>query len=321
MILASGKDKPYLADDWEFVVIDNSQWQYLVPTASIGNTWTESGYNDSNWSTGTGGFGYGDGDDGTTIQDANSVFLRQEFTLDDVADIGYMAFSIDYDDGYIAYLNGIEIGRSSTMASSSGAFNDFAEDNSESVLYAGGQPDVMFWEAEEIIPLLIDGQNVLAVQVHNVSNTSSDMTARPFLALTSKTAADLNGDSEPIWWPSLTSWFHTSFKISSGESIILSSPTGNLVDVAPVNSLLRPGLTMGRADGTEDGWCIFDTPTPGLSNAGSTCYDGIESPPTFSAPSGWYENGLAVSLSGDDENSIIRYTTNGDVPNLSLIHI
>ena len=315
LILASGKDKPYLADDWEFVVVDNAQWQYLVPTASIGDTWTDSGYNDSNWSTGTGGFGYGDGDDGTTLQNANSVFLRQEFTVDNVSDIGYMAFSIDYDDGYIAYLNGIEIGRSATMAASTGAFNTFAEENSESVLYAGGQPDVMYWEAEEITPLLIDGQNVLAVQVHNVSNTSSDMTARPFLALTSKTSADLNGDSEPIWWPSLTSWFHTSFKISSGESIILSSPTGNLVDVAPVNPLLRPGLTMGRADGTDDGWCIFDTPTPGLSNAGSTCYDGIESPPTFSAPSGWYENGLAVSLSGDDENSIIRYTTNGDIPN------
>ena len=315
LILASSKNKPYRADNWEFVIVDNSQWQYLVPTASLGSTWIQNGYNDSNWSTGTGGFGYGDGDDGTTLQNANSVFMRQEFAVDDVADIGYMAFSIDYDDGYIAYLNGVEISRSATMATSSGAFNDFANNNSESVLYTGGQPEVIVWEAEQVESLLIEGQNVLAVQVHNVSNTSSDMTARPFLALTSKTGAALNGEAEPTWWPSLNSWLHTSFKISSGESIILSNPSGDLVDVAPVNPLLRPGLSMGRADGTEEGWCIFDIPTPGQSNAGSACYEGIESPPVFSAPSGWYENGLAVSLSGDDESSIIRYTTNGDVPN------
>ena len=151
LILASGKDKPYLAEDWEFVVVDNSQWQYLVPTASIGNTWTESGYNDSNWSTGTGGFGYGDGDDGTTLQNANSVFLRQEFTVDDAADIGYMAFSIDYDDGYIAYLNG----HRNRPLCDHGCLDwrlqrPSLRNNSESVLYAGGQPDVMYWEAEQI---------------------------------------------------------------------------------------------------------------------------------------------------------------------------
>ena len=315
LILASGKDKAYLAEDWEFVVVDDSQWHYLVPTASLGNSWTEIGYNDSNWSTGIGGFGYGDGDDGTTVQNANSVFIRQEFVVDDAEDIGFMAFSIDYDDGYIAYINGVEISRSTTMSASSGAFNDFADANSESVLYAGGQPDVMHWEADQIESLLVNGANVLAVQVHNVSNTSSDMTARPFLGLISKTGSELNGETEPLWWPNLPSWFHTSFKISSGESIILSNPVGELIDVAPVNPLLRPGLTMGRAEGTTEGWCIFDTPTPGVSNAGSTCFEGIESPPVFSAPSGWYENGLTVSVLGDTESSIIRYTTNGDVPN------
>ena len=36
LVLASGKDKPYLAEDWAFVVVDNVQWQYLVPSASLG---------------------------------------------------------------------------------------------------------------------------------------------------------------------------------------------------------------------------------------------------------------------------------------------
>lgn len=314
LILASGKDKKYRAEEWEFTVVDNAEWKYVVPTSSLGDLWTENGYDDSNWSTGVGGFGYGDGDDGTTLQNATSVFIRHEFSVNDVADIGYMAFSIDYDDGYIAYLNGVEIGRSETMTASSGAFNDFASANAEAILYTGGQPNIIQWESEQIQNLLLNGPNILAVQVHNVSNTSSDLTARPFLALTSKTSVELNGEEEPSWWPNMMSWLHASFKISSGESIILSNPSGELVDVAPVNPLLRPGLSMGRAEGTTEGWCIYDTPTPGLSNEASTCYDGIESPPVFSVPSGWYDNGLNVNLFADSESSIIRFTTNGDVP-------
>ena len=72
---------------------------------------------------------------------------------------------------------------------------------------------------------------------------------------------------------------------------------------------------MGRAEGGSLDWCIFDTPSPGESNAGSTCYVGIEAPPVFQAPSGWYENELTVSVMPTGTDQIIRYTTNGDVPN------
>jgi len=65
------------------------------------------------------GIGYGDGDDATVLDDMRgnylSVYLRQRFILEDPAQIENMILEIAYDDGYVAYLNGEEIGRSENM--------------------------------------------------------------------------------------------------------------------------------------------------------------------------------------------------------------
>ena len=40
-----------------------------------------------------------------------SVFIRKEFILTDIQDIEELVLSIDYDDGFVAYINGHEIAR------------------------------------------------------------------------------------------------------------------------------------------------------------------------------------------------------------------
>jgi hypothetical protein len=318
LVLASGSDRPYRAMNWEFAVSEMDLWQYITPTSNPGSNWTALDFDDSSWEIGNGGFGYGDNDDGTDLGQVTSVYLRKTFWVNDLSTLGYMALSMDYDDGFIAYLNGTEISRSETMEGVLAQFSSLANTDSEALLYSGGIPDAKLWDADDLASMLVPGENVIAIQVHNVSNTSSDLSARPFLGFTNQTNTPLGLSQPPSWWLNIPSWLHTSFQISPGEPIILSAPDGTLIDVAPVNQELRPGLSMGRVQpNTGEEWCIFDTPTPGEDNTGSTCYSGIESPPIFMEPSGWYTQDVDVHVQAASPMQTIRFTANGDIPSQS----
>ena len=61
-------------------------------------------------------------------------------------------------------------------------YNELTNANHEAVLYNGGIPDHIFFNTEEIQELLVTGSNLLAIQVHNASANSSDMTSNFFLS-------------------------------------------------------------------------------------------------------------------------------------------
>ena len=91
--------------------------------------------------------------------------------------------SADYDDGYIAYVNGIEISRSLNLPEP-GTFVSFDETtyyDHEASLYNEGFPENIFLDSLLLNSLLVSGENVLAVQVHNVGLSSSDMSGNFFL--------------------------------------------------------------------------------------------------------------------------------------------
>ena len=98
-------------DHWEAVAQDGTLWSYLVPQSQPSSSWMTADFVETGWSQGASGFGYGDGDDATEIESAHSIYLRHTFNLSDLASFNAAMFAIDYDDGYVAYLNGTEIGR------------------------------------------------------------------------------------------------------------------------------------------------------------------------------------------------------------------
>ena len=120
-ICASGRENLKVPNHWESLVKANNVWKYWSgnnpPPADYGN-WNQLGYNDQNWSSGQGSIGYGDNDDNTTIAAAPSILMRREFVVADVDDITHLMFHADYDDGFIAYLNGVEIMRSENLSAS-----------------------------------------------------------------------------------------------------------------------------------------------------------------------------------------------------------
>ena len=138
--------------------------------------WTLEDFDASEWEVAPSGFGYGDRLDliGTVLDDMEdsyvAVYLRHTFEIDDLAAISSMAFNMDYDDGFVAYINGVEVARRNAEGTPP-ALNTTAPTNHEST----GQ--------FEAIPLLDvdsleEGENILAIQMHNTTWSSSDLHLR-----------------------------------------------------------------------------------------------------------------------------------------------
>ena len=208
-------------DHWEAVVQDGSTWDYLLPTSQPVPYWMFSNFGASGWLQGTSGFGYGDGDDATVIPASHSIYMRHVFDLEDAANFPAAMLAVDYDDGFVAYLNGTEIARGN--AGEPGevlAWDAILDGWHEAVLYAGGTPDLV-----DLNPgLLVSGTNVLAVEVHNNSLSSSDFTARPFLFVGAGQAGN-TFESPPSWFQAPAADAHfVTFNLNMANETV--SPEG-----------------------------------------------------------------------------------------------
>ena len=164
----------FAQDHWETAVFANDIWRYIVPNSEPSANWKDQNFDDSSWIEGEGGFGYGDNDDGTIVYQALSVYFRTTFSVEDISKLTSAIVSADYDDGFIAYLNGYEIGRSYNLPEP-GTFVPFDTQTSydhEASLYSGGQPESILIDSLELNSILNNGENVFAIQLHNVSTLS-----------------------------------------------------------------------------------------------------------------------------------------------------
>jgi len=155
-------------------------WRYFKGTEPPSNppeAWKAIDFDDSSWQTGPGGFGYGDNDDATVLDDMRgnylSVYIRKEFSASSLSPDDVITLEIDYDDGFIAYLNGTEIARAH-MAEDNAAF-----DSTAASAHEAGSPETFVLGTVD--KLLNEGVNVLAVEGHNVSLSSSDFSLIPTL--------------------------------------------------------------------------------------------------------------------------------------------
>ena len=186
-------------DHWETVVYENDSWRYLVPNSGVSPTWINLGFNDAAWASGPGGFGFGDGDDNTTISQNPSCYQRINFTITDASAVDLMVFNMDFDDGYVAYLNGVEIARENITSAGQPAYNQFADGQHEAVMYTGGYPSTFILDAAFVAANLVTGANLLCIQTHNATVNSSDMSSRAFLTLgINNTSSDYG--NPPNWF-------------------------------------------------------------------------------------------------------------------------
>ena len=151
-----------------------STWRYFDQRQDLGVGWRARTFADGTWATGRARLGYGGDGEATSINAGPSndrirtAYFRHRFTIPSAAAVTELVARIVRDDGAVVYLNGQEVFRIS-MPEGTILFDTFA---SETI---GGADETT--PVARTIPasLLVDGDNVLAIEVHQVNSTSSDL--------------------------------------------------------------------------------------------------------------------------------------------------
>jgi hypothetical protein len=161
-------------------------WKFFKgtePPSAPPDAWTAVGFDDSQWQAGPAGFGYGDNDDATVLNDMQgnyvSVYIRKEFSGSSLSPDEGLTLEVDYDDGFIAYLNGVEVARANMPAGGAAGYNTTA-----SSAHEAGSPETFVLATAG--KLLNAGSNILALEGHNTSSSSSDFSLIPALRTSSQ---------------------------------------------------------------------------------------------------------------------------------------
>ena len=225
---------------------------------------------------------------------------------------------MDYDDGFVAYLNGVEIARSHMDNQFDfPRFDVMASSQHEAWMYLGLSPEV--FSVNSPYNLLKAGENVLAVQVHNIDTGSSDLSAIPYFSVGTIEKPEIQRTIDILNLK--TNDFHTNFKLDAdGESIYLTDPSGVIADSVRFGSLM-PNTSYGRSQNNPEIWTVFLTSTPGNENSEEGLTEEKPGVPIFSIPAGIYSINIQVSLIAPEWNDTIYYTTDGSIPTrLSAIY-
>ena len=159
----------------EILLRRGSAWRYLDNGTNAGTSWRSSTFNDILWKSGAAELGYGDGGERTTVSFGNSslnkhvtTYFRTKFSASNVNKFGELELKLRRDDGAVVYLNGKEVVRSGMPG---GTINYLTFANNIS----GGDDETTYYSFPIDANSLVNGQNVIAVEVHQSSRTSSDI--------------------------------------------------------------------------------------------------------------------------------------------------
>ena len=156
-----------------------SVWRYQDDGSDQGTAWRNLNFNDSSWAAGPAQLGYGDGDEATVVgYGPNSsskyvtTYFRHVFNVENAAELTKLSLSIVRDDGAVVYINGVEATPRINMPSGQINYLTWAEGAGVPV---GGADESTFYTYDIDPGLLHNGDNVIAVEIHQANASSSDI--------------------------------------------------------------------------------------------------------------------------------------------------
>ena len=156
------------------LIESGSIWKYLVTGTPPDANWNSPAFSDDSWPSGAAQLGYGDGDEVTVLgygpdpeNKYPTTYFRKNFPVDNLNWSG-LTLELLRDDGAVIYLNGSEVERSN-MDQGPVDYYTYASD-----YVSQGDEDAFFpyWVDPE---LLVLGENLLAVEIHQANPGSSDI--------------------------------------------------------------------------------------------------------------------------------------------------
>lgn len=186
-----------------YLVNHSDLWHYRFGTNAPQSDWktTTDSALDSSWLLGPAGFGYEDGDDATILNNMSNhfttLYIRRTFTIDNSIDpLATLQLVMDYDDAFIAWIDGQEVARSSNAPGSVGtepSFNSVSSPpNHEALGYRGLPPEI--YNLGPVGSRLQPGEHVLAIMGFNASLNSSDFSLIPDLRIVTSVNNAVNGN-------------------------------------------------------------------------------------------------------------------------------
>jgi hypothetical protein len=208
--------------------------------------WTELNYDDSTWQALPASFstptssGPGFPEQTTLSADNIRTFVfRKTFHITDPAFVRWLALRIDYESGFVAYLNGVEIARRGFDASTNPPALGAA-----AVRHFRGPTELI--DLASFIPTLKAGDNVLAVQLHTdgvdyagvmmATELLANFTRGPFIQNTTTNSTQI------IWHTVVPTTGFVFFGKDADHLSIVSDPTVDRIH-APTLTGLEPGQT------------------------------------------------------------------------------
>ena len=166
------------------IIDEGALWKYLDNGSDQQFEWIGIDFNDDSWDTGYAELGYGDNDEATIVSygpDEDNKYIttyfRKIFSINDAENIYDINIRLLRDDGAIVYLNGVEAIRDNMPQGAVG------HETPANDAVGFGQEETYFdWSVPG--DLLMNGQNIIAVEIHQVDESSSDISFNLELSVT-----------------------------------------------------------------------------------------------------------------------------------------
>lgn len=147
-------------------------WRYRDNGIAPGAGWNQPGFDDRDWPSGPARLGYGDDDEATVVgygsdpkNKAITTYFRTTFSVSDLP--GTLTLRLVADDGAVVYLNGAEVVRDNMP---SGTITPTTRAAGRS-----GAEENQIRSFDVPVSALVAGTNTIAVEVHQDSKDSSDL--------------------------------------------------------------------------------------------------------------------------------------------------
>jgi hypothetical protein len=275
------------------LVSHTDSWNYHKGTNAPPANWQTlpDGALDGAWSVGNGGFGYADNAPETThcqtlLPDMRNgyttLYLRRTFAVTNAIDPGdHIKLTVDWDDGFVAYLDGGEVHREFAPGAvgTEPAFNALASSGHECSTGNTGPQPVETYDLGAVGSRLAPGAHVLAILGLNIASNSSDCILIADLAY------------GPQVCPANTICSDTNWRIAGSPYLVTNSLT-----IAPNATLtIEPGVTVKFAEGA------------GLTIQGHLLADGTSASPVWFRSLTETNNWNGLGATGNNASLTLRH--------------
>jgi len=178
------EENRYLFSHWQVnhlsihdssLITKGDEWRYMVSRETPDLNWTAINYEDKHWASGKAQLGYGDGDEETVVgYGGNSgnknitTWFRKKFVIEDTSHFRKYRLNLLRDDGALLFINGLEMVRDNMQRWPVGSYTQALESITKE--------DETAYCSYNLNPAIFrNGENVIAVEIHQASATSSDI--------------------------------------------------------------------------------------------------------------------------------------------------